>query len=273
MSAAAVATVEVNPKPTTVALCEHIKDNGHRCGTPAIRGRHFCYYHSRAHAPGPRIGQRDYRAPLLETIESLNLLIQQTNEALGSGRITDKIAGKLLYSVQLTTNLLKLAGSISSSNKKTDRTGKDSAGAPSSSSLPDEPVLGEVEGAGEESADNFVTEELTDQPVTEIPSAMEAVLAVTESQPEPQTLSFDAQYDDDPEMPQTVEEAQRALLTPKQVIDNWDTLRECDKLSPRHARLTRRMAIHQRAYSVLDRNNLIPDSYLNEFSLYPDKKR
>ena len=107
MSTAAVATTEPVPQPTTVAICEHIKDNGRRCGTPAIRGRHFCYYHSRAHSPA-RLGSRGYRAHLPETIESLQLTIMQITEALGSGRITDKAAGKLLFGVQLSTNLLKM---------------------------------------------------------------------------------------------------------------------------------------------------------------------
>ena len=87
MSTAAVATVEVpqNPQPI-VAICEHIKDNGRRCGTPAIRGRHFCYYHSRAHTPSPGIGARNYRPTLPETIESLQLIIRQVTEALGAQR-------------------------------------------------------------------------------------------------------------------------------------------------------------------------------------------
>ena len=91
----------------TVNICEHIKDNGFRCGTPAIRGRHFCYYHSRAHAPSG-LGTRRYRAPIPETIESLQLTLLHITEALGSNTINEKLAGKLLYSVQLATNLLKM---------------------------------------------------------------------------------------------------------------------------------------------------------------------
>lgn len=90
-----------------VPICEHIKDNGVRCKAPAVRGRHFCYHHCRAHAPGPRIGHRHYCPPLHETLESLQLQIFHITQALGSGRINEKVAGKLLYSVQLSTNILK----------------------------------------------------------------------------------------------------------------------------------------------------------------------
>jgi hypothetical protein len=27
--------------------CQHIKKNGIRCGSPALRGRSFCYFHTR----------------------------------------------------------------------------------------------------------------------------------------------------------------------------------------------------------------------------------
>ncbi|MGZ4788396.1 MAG: hypothetical protein ACXVZX_07730, partial [Terriglobales bacterium] len=91
-----------------VPICQHIKDDNIRCGTPAIKARPFCYYHNRAHAHTPRIGERGYRAPLVETVESLQLMVTQVAEALGAGRITDKTAGKLLYAVQIASGLLKM---------------------------------------------------------------------------------------------------------------------------------------------------------------------
>jgi hypothetical protein len=30
----------------TVPICEHIKPSGQRCGSPALRDKTFCYYHS-----------------------------------------------------------------------------------------------------------------------------------------------------------------------------------------------------------------------------------
>jgi len=33
--------------PSNIARCEHIKTNGTQCGSPALRGKHFCYFHKR----------------------------------------------------------------------------------------------------------------------------------------------------------------------------------------------------------------------------------
>jgi hypothetical protein len=112
----------INQPETTstpiVRICSHIKDDGIRCGTPALNGRPFCYYHSRAHHVGTRLGQRGYRASLQDTIESLQLTIMQVTEALGSGRISDKTAGKILWGVQISANLLKTKAAQSASNSE-----------------------------------------------------------------------------------------------------------------------------------------------------------
>lgn len=33
-------------------ICRHVKTNGLRCGSPAFKGRLFCYHHSRVHTIG-----------------------------------------------------------------------------------------------------------------------------------------------------------------------------------------------------------------------------
>ena len=229
MSTATVTVPEPTEQQRTVAICEHVRDNGRRCGSPAIRNRHFCYHHSRAHAPAPRPGSRYYRAPLPETIESLQLLIMQVTEALGSGQISDRTAGKFLYAVQLSTNLLKMS----------------KAETPLKQAAQPEPI------------------------VTEIPPAMEEVLAAQTAPPP--TTPDDADYprpepvvaDDDPEMPVTVEEAQRLLLPARILVDHYEYLRGADRASSRYQKTQRRLALHQRAYSILDEHGLTRD-YLNE---------
>jgi hypothetical protein len=32
--------------PTNFRTCEHIKRDGKRCGSPALRRRRFCYFHN-----------------------------------------------------------------------------------------------------------------------------------------------------------------------------------------------------------------------------------
>jgi len=97
----------VATKPSGFAVCEHIKDNGFRCGSPALRARHFCYFHSRAHRPVGRFGQRNYRSPIPETVESLQVAMAHVMQALASGDITPKHANSMLYSISLATNLLR----------------------------------------------------------------------------------------------------------------------------------------------------------------------
>ncbi len=241
MSTAAAITPTVNPAPQpVVAICEHIRDNGLRCGSPALHGQHFCYHHSRAHFPAGRLGERNYRAPLPETIESLQLQLHQITEALGSGRIDDKVAGKLLYAVQLSTNLLKM---------------KQKETSPSSASR---------------SSDHPITS--SSDAVTEVPPAMYESLSprplTEEEQINPQRTS-----DTDPDMPQTVAEAQRAILDAVQYTDLLDSLRRCDKLSPRHAKLTRRVHIHTRALEILrDAGKFSVDAWVDTLTILANQR-
>ena len=43
--------------------CRHIFTDGHRCGSPCLRGKNFCYYHHSARAPKPQTGPRDLHDP------------------------------------------------------------------------------------------------------------------------------------------------------------------------------------------------------------------
>ena len=114
--------IEVNQEVTTkteskpiVPICQHIKDNGLRCGTPALNGRHFCYYHCRAHFPGARILTRKYRAPIPETVASLQVALAHTMQALTSGDMTPKQANSALWSIQLGMNLLRQSSALTKS--------------------------------------------------------------------------------------------------------------------------------------------------------------
>lgn len=174
MSSTAVVT-EPNIE-TEYPICEHVRDNGLRCGSPALRGRHFCFHHSRAHAPGPRLGHRHYRSPLPETIESLQILIQQVTETLGSGPITEKAAGKLLYAVQLSTNLLKMqtAAQLSARQPKTQNP------QPSTTAV----ACDEADPTVPRSSDHQIVRSPNNDVVTEISEAMLQVLAPPQEDPE-----------------------------------------------------------------------------------------
>lgn len=103
---------EPDPKPVSkpvVAICAHIKDDGIRCGTPAVKGRNFCYYHCRVHHPGARMATRQYRSPVPDSVTSLQVALAHTMQALATGDLKPKEANSMLYSVNLATNLLRLA--------------------------------------------------------------------------------------------------------------------------------------------------------------------
>ena len=38
-----------------LAICRHIKLGGGRCGSPALRGQHYCYFHAGAHRAIPSV--------------------------------------------------------------------------------------------------------------------------------------------------------------------------------------------------------------------------
>lgn len=107
---------EPRSKPI-VRICEHIKDDGIRCGTPAVTGRHFCYYHCRIHHPGARIATRRYRAPIPESVASLQVALAHALQGLGSGDISPKQANSMMYGIHLGTNLLHLSKPLSEADK------------------------------------------------------------------------------------------------------------------------------------------------------------
>lgn len=104
---------EVQLQPETepeliVRVCSHIKDDGIRCGTPALTGRNFCYYHCRVHHPGGKIATRQYRSPVPDSVASLQVALAHTMQALASGELTPKQANSSIYAIHAAIKLLHL---------------------------------------------------------------------------------------------------------------------------------------------------------------------
>jgi hypothetical protein len=72
------------PTDHAVPECEHIKFNGDRCGSPAMRGKHFCYHHSRIRHIRP-----DEALPTSDSPEAIVYSAQAV--------IDNVLAGKLDY--------------------------------------------------------------------------------------------------------------------------------------------------------------------------------
>ena len=91
-----------------IQRCEHVKTNGHFCGSPAMRGRNYCHFHL-GHI-GRQLRIQRYASfglprppielPLLEDAASIQLALMQVTDALLDGTLDHKTAGLVLYSLQ-----------------------------------------------------------------------------------------------------------------------------------------------------------------------------
>jgi len=77
-------------------LCTHIKAAGQRCGSPALRGEFFCYFHTRIiKGVQQRIDMRLHSMALLEDCESIQLSLMHVVDGLVKGTL-DPIRAKLI---------------------------------------------------------------------------------------------------------------------------------------------------------------------------------
>lgn len=110
------------PQPSAYSECRHILTSGRKCHSPALRGRPFCFHHGRQRN---LLGcnQRSINSvelPSLEDQSSILLAINQVIFALTHGRITDKMASRLLYAIQLAQNSINRAQAPDSADLVTD---------------------------------------------------------------------------------------------------------------------------------------------------------
>ncbi len=95
----------------SLRLCSHIKTNGVKCGSPALRHNTLCYFHyqwqrrdqRRIRLGGP-IGMNKnsgIELPLLDGPEAILVSIMEIQHAIVDQRIPVKTATALLYSLQL----------------------------------------------------------------------------------------------------------------------------------------------------------------------------
>jgi hypothetical protein len=83
--------------PGKPVRCEHVKSNGVRCGSPALRGQTFCYFHN--NLSGPRVNV----FPLLEDGNAIQLELGEIIRALVDERIDTKRASLVLYALQIAS--------------------------------------------------------------------------------------------------------------------------------------------------------------------------
>src|SRR5216684_1608064 len=97
--------------PPEIPQCRHIKQNGVCCGSPALRGHDFCYYHQnrreerrRQFAAKPyALGRAAFDLPTLEDINAVQVALEETIRAVLEDRIELKRAALALWGLQVAS--------------------------------------------------------------------------------------------------------------------------------------------------------------------------
>ena len=92
-------------------LCRHIHASGQRCGSPAIRGRNFCYYHGTARIGFPASERKHssdssrtwFTFQHIDTRADIQLALFDVLSRLASNDLDTKRAGLLLYGLQIAS--------------------------------------------------------------------------------------------------------------------------------------------------------------------------
>jgi hypothetical protein len=90
-------------------ICEHVKDNGIRCGSPAVSGERHCHFHRRTSDAISSPGDPGYTLPVLETEQSVQIALQQMMAALLSGKLSERKAGVMLAGIKTAAALIRQA--------------------------------------------------------------------------------------------------------------------------------------------------------------------
>ena len=99
--------------PETIACCQHIKDNGVQCASPALRRQKFCYFHKRWRQKrleiNTNIQQERWKItlPILEDMNSIQLGLTQVMRLLVTGRIDHPTGTLMLHALQMAATNLK----------------------------------------------------------------------------------------------------------------------------------------------------------------------
>jgi hypothetical protein len=101
-----------NMSTEEVPRCQHVKVNGVRCGSPALRRRRRCYFHEeiridREKTAADHFSQRTFRVPVLEDANAVQVALMKVIEMLRYGRMQPKVAGLILYALQTASYNLR----------------------------------------------------------------------------------------------------------------------------------------------------------------------
>ena len=81
--------------------CQHLKTDGIRCGSPALRGKPFCYNHGLIHDPRTPLGVPGYQLPPLECQADIQLAMRDAVQSYLDKRLTDIQARTVIYAISV----------------------------------------------------------------------------------------------------------------------------------------------------------------------------
>src|SRR5580700_8041834 len=98
---------QVSTDPKRRYLCRHIFTDGHRCGSPALRGQAFCYYHRLARPSVTNEGRpKIFQMPPISDRPAIHNAIFEILTRAAGGDIKYRHASVLFYGLQLAANNL-----------------------------------------------------------------------------------------------------------------------------------------------------------------------
>ena len=95
--------------------CDHLKEDGVYCSSPALRDQRYCNFHlnararrvQAAHARLHGQARPHFQMPVLDNMHAVQAGIQQVVDAIADDRIDNRRAGLLLYALQQAAANLK----------------------------------------------------------------------------------------------------------------------------------------------------------------------
>ena len=100
--------------PIEIRRCRHIRTNGTQCGSPALKSKELCYYHTQnqpqpveLYIDGERYSDGQIVLPVFEDAHSIQTVIRQVVQLMLTRRIDRKDAGLMLYALQIASGNLK----------------------------------------------------------------------------------------------------------------------------------------------------------------------
>ncbi|HEY2466541.1 MAG TPA: hypothetical protein VGI45_01710 [Terracidiphilus sp.] len=86
--------------------CRHIKSNGLRCASPALKGARFCYFHSKIHTIGADTKFGPLQLPPPEDPAAIQLSVARINDAVLNGRLDLRKAEILFNGLRIAARFI-----------------------------------------------------------------------------------------------------------------------------------------------------------------------